>query len=46
VSHKEYAAMGVPRIIERLNKGGVFADVKSFYEPNQIEEAGATLWRL
>ena len=46
VSHKEYAAMGVPRITERLNKGGVFTDVKSFYEPKQIEEAGATLWRL
>ncbi len=46
VSHKEYAAMGVPRITERLNKGGVFTDVKCFYEPKQIEEAGATLWRL
>ena len=46
VSHKEYAAMGVPRITERLIKGGVFTDVKSSYEPKQIEECGATLWRL
>jgi UDP-N-acetyl-D-glucosamine/UDP-N-acetyl-D-galactosamine dehydrogenase len=46
VSHKEYAAMGVPRITERLTKGGVFADVKSFYEPRQLEEAGVVIWRL
>ncbi len=46
VSHKEYAAMGVPRIAERLVRGGVFADVKSFYAPEQVEEAGAKLWRL
>ena len=46
VSHKEYSAMGVPRIAERLVRGGVFADVKSFYAREQIEEAGARLWRL
>ncbi len=46
VSHKEYAAMGVPRIAERLVRGGVFADVKSFYAPEQVEAAGAKLWRL
>jgi UDP-N-acetyl-D-glucosamine/UDP-N-acetyl-D-galactosamine dehydrogenase len=46
VSHKEYAAMGVPRIVERLVRGGVFADVKSFYASEQVEEAGARLWRL
>jgi UDP-N-acetyl-D-glucosamine/UDP-N-acetyl-D-galactosamine dehydrogenase len=46
VSHKEYASMGVPRITERLTKGGVFTDVKCFYEPKQLEEAGATVWRL
>ncbi len=46
VSHKEYSAMGVPRITERLVRGGVFADVKSFYASEQIEEAGAHLWRL
>ena len=46
VSHKEYSAMGVPRIAERLVRGGVFADVKSFYASEQIEDAGARLWRL
>ncbi len=46
VSHKEYSAMGVSRITERLVRGGVFADVKSFYASEQIEEAGAHLWRL
>jgi UDP-N-acetyl-D-glucosamine/UDP-N-acetyl-D-galactosamine dehydrogenase len=46
VSHKEYTAMGVPRITERLVRGGVFADVKSFYASEQVEEAGARLWRL
>jgi UDP-N-acetyl-D-galactosamine dehydrogenase len=46
VSHKEYTAMGVPRIAERLVRGGVFADVKSFYAGEQIEETGARLWRL
>jgi len=46
VSHKEYAAMGVPRISERLVRGGVFADVKSFYAPEQVEQTGARLWRL
>jgi UDP-N-acetyl-D-galactosamine dehydrogenase len=46
VSHKEYAAMGVPRISERLVRGGVFADVKSFYAPEQVEATGARLWRL
>ncbi len=46
VSHKEYSAMGVPRIAERLVRGGVFSDVKSFYASEQVEEAGARLWRL
>lgn len=46
VSHKEYADMGVARIAHKLAKGGVFADVKSFYEPSAVEATGATLWRL
>jgi UDP-N-acetyl-D-galactosamine dehydrogenase len=46
VSHKEYTAMGVPRVVERLVRGGVFADVKSAYSSEQIEETGARLWRL
>ena len=46
VSHREYAAMGVSRISERLVRGGVFADEKSFYAPEQVEQTGARLWRL
>ncbi len=46
VSHSEYAEMGVSAIAERLVPGGVFVDVKSFYEPAQIEAAGLRLWRL
>jgi UDP-N-acetyl-D-glucosamine/UDP-N-acetyl-D-galactosamine dehydrogenase len=46
VSHKEYATMGVSRITERLVRGGVFADVKSFYASEQVEDTGARLWRL
>jgi UDP-N-acetyl-D-galactosamine dehydrogenase len=46
VAHKEYAEMGVPLLAEKLQPKGVFADVKSFYEPAELEAAGATVWRL
>jgi UDP-N-acetyl-D-galactosamine dehydrogenase len=46
VSHREYAAMGVPAIAAKLVKGGVFADVKSAYDPAAVKATGATLWRL
>ena len=46
VSHQQYLAMGVDKLTERLLPGGVFTDVKSCYEPAQIEAAGAALWRL
>jgi UDP-N-acetyl-D-galactosamine dehydrogenase len=46
VAHKEYAEMGVPQLAEKLQPKGVFADVKSFYEPAELEAAGATVWRL
>jgi UDP-N-acetyl-D-galactosamine dehydrogenase len=46
VSHREYAAMGVPAIAAKLVKGGVFADVKSAYDPAAVKASGATLWRL
>jgi UDP-N-acetyl-D-galactosamine dehydrogenase len=46
VSHKEYLAMGVPALTERLLPGGVFSDVKSCYEPAELEAAGAAVWRL
>jgi UDP-N-acetyl-D-galactosamine dehydrogenase len=46
VAHKEYAEMGVAKLCDKLVPNGVFTDVKSFYEPAEIEAAGAKVWRL
>ncbi|HNO87777.1 MAG TPA: nucleotide sugar dehydrogenase, partial [Rhodocyclaceae bacterium] len=46
VAHKEYAEMGVGALAEKIVSGGVFTDVKSFYDPAAIEAAGAKVWRL
>jgi len=46
VSHKEYAAMGVSGLLQKLAPGGVFADVKSGYDPDTLVAAGAHPWRL
>ena len=46
VSHKEYAAMGVRGLLDKLVPGGVFIDVKSVYAPSELEAAGVRPWRL
>ena len=46
VAHKQYSQMGVGQLCEKLVPNGVFADVKSFYDPAALEAAGATVWRL
>ena len=46
VAHQEYADLGVARLTEKLVPGGVFTDVKSFYDPAALAEAGARVWRL
>ena len=46
VSHKEYAAMGAAGLVSKLVPGGVFADVKSAYDPAALRTAGARVWRL
>ena len=46
VSHSEYAQMGVVRLADRLVPGGVFADVKSFYDVTELGSAGLRVWRL
>lgn len=46
VSHKEYAEMGTERLLRKLVPGGVFADVKSNYDPTALQAAGARPWRL
>ena len=40
VSHKEYAGMGVEGLLRKLVPGGVFADVKSAYDPEALQAAG------
>ena len=46
LSHAEYAAMGVPGLLGKLVPGGVFADVKSAYDPAELRAAGVHPWRL
>ena len=46
VSHKEYAQMGIDGLLRKLVPGGVFADVKSAYDPAALQAAGARPWRL
>ena len=46
VAHKPYKEMGLATLLGKLVPGGVFADVKSAYDPARVREAGHTLWRL
>lgn len=46
VAHKEYAAMGIGALTARLVPEGVFVDVKSFYDRQQLADAGVRVWRL
>ena len=46
VAHQPYKQMGVSRLLEKLKPGGVFADVKSVYDPAAVAQAGHELWRL
>ena len=46
VAHKSFKEMGVPALLGNLQPGGVFADVKSVYDPAAVQDAGYTLWRL
>jgi UDP-N-acetyl-D-glucosamine/UDP-N-acetyl-D-galactosamine dehydrogenase len=46
VSHKQYLEKGVPSLLEKLQRGGVFVDVKSAYDPDATRAGGASLWRL
>ena len=38
--------MGVEGLLRKLVPGGVFADVKSAYDPQALQAAGARPWRL
>ncbi|WP_417070296.1 nucleotide sugar dehydrogenase [Niveibacterium terrae] len=46
VAHQQYADMGLPILLEKLEPNGVFVDVKSFYDPEAVAAAGARFWRL
>ena len=46
VPHAEYATMGIERLFNKLVPGGVFADVKSAYDPAALQATGARTWRL
>jgi len=46
VSHRQYKEMPLADMLAKLKKGGVFADVKSDYDPVAIRASGAILWRM
>jgi len=46
VAHREYVEMPLERLLTKLAPGGVFADVKSGYDPAALAAKGARVWRL
>jgi UDP-N-acetyl-D-glucosamine/UDP-N-acetyl-D-galactosamine dehydrogenase len=46
VSHRHYKDMGLNSLLQKLQPGGVFIDVKSAYPMDEIERLGVTFWRL
>jgi UDP-N-acetyl-D-glucosamine/UDP-N-acetyl-D-galactosamine dehydrogenase len=46
VNHKEYTAMGIKKLTEKLVRGGVFVDVKSVFDARDIDALGFSTWRL
>jgi len=46
VSHSDYLAMPIERILAKLVPDGVFTDVKSAYDLDALKSAGARVWRL
>ncbi len=46
VSHRAYAEKPLGDLLAKLKPGGVFADVKSAFDPRALEKAGMRVWRL
>jgi UDP-N-acetyl-D-galactosamine dehydrogenase len=46
VSHHEYLSMPLEEILNRLRPEGLFVDIKSTYEIEQLRSNGITVWRL
>ena len=46
VAHREYKALSLDEIQEKLLPGGIFIDVKSAFDTRALSEAGLRVWRL
>ncbi|MBL8305724.1 MAG: nucleotide sugar dehydrogenase [Rubrivivax sp.] len=46
VAHREFAALGVAQIAEKLTAGGAFIDVKACHDAAALRGAGFRVWRL
>ena len=46
VSHAEYVNQPIANLLSKLRVGGVFVDIKSAYNQDEILAAGCKLWRL
>jgi UDP-N-acetyl-D-galactosamine dehydrogenase len=46
VAHREYRALGVERIAERVAPGACFIDVKAAFARADLEANGLRVWRL
>ena len=46
VDHAAYRTMGIDALLAKLRPAGVFADVKSSYDPRVLRARGITVWRL
>ena len=46
VSHREFVAMSVGQLGEKLVPGGAFIDVKAAFDPQALKAAGYRVWRL
>jgi len=46
VAHREFKALGIEDIGQKLVQGGAFIDVKAMFDQKAITGAGYRLWRL
>jgi UDP-N-acetyl-D-galactosamine dehydrogenase len=46
VAHKEFLKKGMDELLEKLEKGGSFIDVKSRFDVKALASAGVQVWRL
>ena len=46
VAHREYLDRPLAQILQKLTPGGIFADVKSCYDPAALQAAQVVAWRL